>query len=83
MGSVLKKETQVGDTLIPIKEAGYDSMEPGTDNMEWDGLTAIAQENGVEAVILESHRNWVDKSPVKSLQLSAKWLNAYFLGGFP
>ena len=32
----------------------------------------------VEAVILESHRNWIDKSPVKSFERSAEFLNAHF-----
>ncbi len=65
-----------GPAMTPILKT--DSMELGTGNMDLDGLTAIARENGIEAVILESHRNWIDKSPVKSLQLSAKWLNAHF-----
>jgi hypothetical protein len=35
-------------------------------------------ENGIEAVVLESHKNWIDKDPVKSLTLSALWLNERF-----
>lgn len=62
-----------GPAMTPILKT--DSMELGTGNMDLTGLSAIAEENGVEAVILESHRNWIDSSPVKSLQLSAKWLN--------
>lgn len=65
-----------GPAMTPILKT--DSMELGTGNMDLDGLTAIAKENGIEAVILESHRNWIEKNPVKSLQLSAKWLNAHF-----
>jgi len=65
-----------GSAMTPILKT--DSMELGTGNMDLDGLTAIAKEKGIEAVILESHRNWIDKSPVKSLQLSAKWLNTHF-----
>jgi len=65
-----------GPAMTPILKT--DSMELGTGNMDLDGLTAIAKENDIEAVILESHRNWIDKSPVKSLQLSAKWLNTHF-----
>jgi len=65
-----------GPAMTPILKT--DSLELGTGNMDLDGLGGIAKENGVEAVILESHRNWIDKSPVKSLQLSAKWLNAHF-----
>lgn len=55
-----------------------DSMELGTGNMPLDALAEQARENGVEAVILESHRNWIDNSPVKSMELSAKWLNERF-----
>ena len=55
-----------------------DSMELGTGNMDLEGMTGIAKENGIEAVILESHRNWIENSPVKSLQLSAQWLNEHF-----
>lgn len=65
-----------GPTMTPILKT--DSMELGTGNMDLDGLAEIARQNGVEAVILESHRNWIDNSPVKSLQLSAKWLNEHF-----
>ncbi len=62
--------------MTPILKA--DSMELGTGNMDLDGLREIAVENGIEAVVLESHKNWIDKDPVKSLELSAKWLKARF-----
>ena len=67
---------QKGPAMTPILNA--DSMELGTGNMNLDGLKEIAVANGVEAVVLESHKNWIDKDPVKSLELSAKWLNARF-----
>lgn len=63
---------QKGPAMTPILKA--DSMELGTGNMDLDGLLAIARENGVEDVILESHKNWIGKDPVKSLELSAQWL---------
>ena len=65
-----------GPAMTPILKT--DSMELGTGNMDLEGLTEIAKENGVDAVILESHRNWIENSPVKSLQLSAQWLNQHF-----
>ena len=40
-------------------------------------MVEIAKENGVDAIILESHKNWVDKDPVKSFQLSAEFLNKH------
>lgn len=52
-----------------------DSMELGTGNMDLEGLRDIALENSVEAVVLESHKNWIDRDPVKSLELSSNWLN--------
>ena len=54
-----------------------DSMELGYGNMNLTKMVDIAQKNGVDAVILESHKNWVDKSPVKSFQLSAKFMNEH------
>ena len=63
---------QDGPAMTPILKA--DSMELGDGNMDLDGLWAIAQENGVQDVILESHKNWIDKDPVKSLERSAEWL---------
>ena len=67
---------QVGPAMTPILKT--DSMELGTGNMPLEALAEQAKANGIEAVILESHRNWVDKSPVKSFELSAKWLNEHF-----
>ena len=63
---------QSGPAMTPILKA--DSMELGTGSMDLDGLREIALANGIEAVVLESHKNWVDKDPVKSLDLSAEWL---------
>ena len=65
-----------GPAMTPILKT--DSMELGTGNMDLEGMAEIAKENGIEAVILESHRNWIENSPVKSLQLSARWLNERF-----
>ena len=65
-----------GPAMTPILKT--DSMELGTGNMDLEGLAESAKENGIEAVILESHRNWIENSPVKSLQLSAQWLNQHF-----
>ena len=63
---------QKGPCMTPILK--QDSMELGTGNMDLDGLLAVALQNGVQGVVLESHKNWIDKDPVKSLELSAKWL---------
>ena len=63
---------QSGPAMTPILKA--DSVELGMGNMDLSGLKEIALQNGVEAVVLESHKNWIDKDPVKSLEISAKWL---------
>lgn len=52
-----------------------DSMELGTGTMNLPALMVQAKENGCEAVILESHRNWIDGDPIKSFALSAQFLN--------
>ena len=63
---------QTGSAMTPILKC--DSMELGTGNMALMGLLVLAKENGVEDVILESHKNWIDKDPVKSLEVSGHWL---------
>lgn len=62
-----------GAAMTPILKS--DSVELGTGNMPLEELMVQAKIAGCEAVILESHRNWVDNSPIKSLQCSAKYLN--------
>ncbi|WP_218011299.1 MULTISPECIES: hypothetical protein [unclassified Bacillus (in: firmicutes)] len=54
-----------------------DNMELGYGNMNLKEHIDIAKKNGVEVVILESHKNWVEKSPVKSFQLSAEFMNTF------
>ena len=65
-----------GSAITPILKT--DSMELGTGNMDLDSLMTQALSVKVDAIILESHRNWVDNSPVKSFQLSAKYLAQKF-----
>lgn len=62
-----------GPSMTPILKT--DSMELGDGNINLSALLAQAKAVAVDAVILESHRNWVDKSPVKSFQRSAEYLN--------
>ena len=66
---------QKGPAMTPILK--QDSMELGTGNMDLDGLLDIALQNGIQAVVLESHKNWIEKDPVKSLELSAEWFNKH------
>lgn len=65
-----------GAAMTPILKT--DSVELGTGNMPLTALADQAKANGIAAVILESHRNWIDNSPVKSLQASAQWLSTHF-----
>lgn len=58
-----------GPAMTPIVKS--DSMELGTGNLPLDALMIQAKRCGTEAVVLESHRNWIEKSPIKSFQLSA------------
>lgn len=61
--------------MTPILKS--DSMELGYGNMNLIALTEQALSVGADAVILESHKNWVEKSPVKSLEVSAEFLKKY------
>ncbi len=64
-----------GPVMTPILKS--DSMELGTGNMNLDELMKKALSVHVDAVILESHKNWIKKSPVRSLQVSARFLRKY------
>ena len=65
-----------GPIMTPILKS--DSMELGYGNMNLTALAQQAREAGIHAAVLESHRNWAEKSPVKSLQLSAPFLLEQF-----
>lgn len=62
-----------GASMTPILKS--DSMELGYGNMNLKELVEQALRVDVDAIILESHKNWVDKSPIKSLQISAEFLH--------
>ena len=64
-----------GASMTPILNS--DSMELGYGNMNLTAMLEQALSVGVDAVILETHKNWVDGSPVKSFELSAEFLNTY------
>ena len=59
--------------ITPILRS--DSMELGYGNMDLPALAKQAKENGISAVILESHKNWAEGSPIRSLELSAPYLH--------
>lgn len=61
--------------MTPILKS--DSMELGYGNMDLVSLVEQAKKVNVDAVILESHRNWAEKSPLKSMELSAEFMNRY------
>ncbi len=64
-----------GASMTPILKS--DSMELGYGNMNLTEMVEQAKKNGVDAVILESHKNWADKSPIRSLELSAEFMNRH------
>ena len=64
--------------MTPILQS--DSMELGYGNLNLEAMAKQAKANGVRAIILESHRNWADHSPIKSLQLSAPTLKELLKG---
>ncbi|MCM1027970.1 MAG: sugar phosphate isomerase/epimerase [Roseburia sp.] len=64
-----------GASMTPILKS--DSMELGYGNMDLPALAEQAKAAGVDAVILESHKNWAEKSPLKSIELSAEFMRRY------
>ncbi|WP_095173464.1 MULTISPECIES: sugar phosphate isomerase/epimerase family protein [Blautia] len=66
-----------GPSMTPILKS--DSMELGYGNMNLEELVKQALDVEVDAIILESHKNWADRSPVRSLQLSAEFLKQHMV----
>lgn len=58
-----------GRSMTPMDKA--DSVELGAGNMRIDDLVRQAIAVDAAAVILETHRNWVDGSPLRSAEISA------------
>ncbi len=54
-----------------------DGMELGTGNMNLEDLITTAEKNGVNAIILETHKNWIEDSPVKSFNISSEYLKKH------
>ena len=54
-----------------------DSMELGNGNLPLPKLVSLAWQEGVRAIVLESHRNWPQNSPLKSMERSAAFMNEY------
>lgn len=67
-----------GASMIPILKS--DSMELGYGNMNLKELVTQALRVNVDAIILESHKNWIDKSPLRSLEVSSEFMNREIQG---
>ena len=52
-------------------------MELGYGNMPLKRLVDIALSENADAVVLESHKNWPEKSPLLSMEKSADFMNKY------
>lgn len=64
-----------GPYMTPIIK--NDSMELGTGTMDLETLLQIDAEAGVDTVILETHRNFIDRSPLRSLEISSQYLQKH------
>lgn len=51
-----------------------DCMELGTGNMNLEGILTQSQTNGIETVVIETHRNYVDDSALESAKKSLQYL---------
>lgn len=67
-----------GPFITPILKE--DAAELGTGNMALGTiLENIRAKSKVEAIVLETHKNWIDNDPVKSLILSSEWFKKHQL----
>ncbi|MNP21454.1 Inosose dehydratase [compost metagenome] len=68
--------TKSGPYMTPILKEN--ATELGHGNMDLYTLSDIAIKNGVEGVVLETHQNWVHNDPIKSVQVSAEYMQEQF-----
>ncbi|MCR5101864.1 MAG: sugar phosphate isomerase/epimerase [Butyrivibrio sp.] len=68
--------TTSGPYMTPILKEN--ATELGNGNMDLDTLVEIAKTNGVEAVVVETHQNWVNNDPIQSFINSYTYLNNNF-----
>ena len=67
-----------GPFITPILKE--DAAELGTGNMALGTiLENVRATSKVEAIVLETHKNWIDNDPVKSLIVSAEWFRKHQL----
>ena len=67
-----------GPFITPILKE--DAAELGTGNMALGTiLENVRAKSKVEAIVLETHKNWIDNDPVKSLIVSAEWFKKHKL----
>lgn len=66
---------RTGPSLTPIDKS--DVVELGLGTMDIPAFIEQAALAGTRAVILETHRNWIDRSPITSFQTSAQVLNRH------
>lgn len=63
---------QKGASMTPILKS--DAMELGTGTMPLKELLALDKAAQVRAVVLETHQNWLNDSPLDSIRMSGSWL---------
>lgn len=61
-----------GPTMTPIVKV--DSVELGAGNLAVDAIVERAASLHVDAVVVETHKNWIDGSPLRSAEVSAEVL---------
>ena len=65
-----------GPYMTPILD--QDATELGNGNMDLEGLYEIAAANGVDTIVLETHRNWINGDPIQSIQNSGAYMQEHF-----
>ncbi|MGN6221390.1 MAG: sugar phosphate isomerase/epimerase family protein [Microbacterium sp.] len=61
-----------GPTMTPIVKV--DSVELGAGNLAVDAIVGRAASLRMDAVVIETHKNWIDGSPLRSAEVSAQVL---------
>lgn len=67
-----RQKKKYGKSMTPIVK--FDASELGHGVMDIKGIVEALKKTACEAIILETHRNWINKNPLDSARISAAFL---------
>lgn len=69
-----RQKKKYGKSMTPIVK--FDACELGKGTMDIQGIVEALKSTACEAIILETHKNWINKNPLESAIISSKFIKS-------